>query len=210
MQQITGDDPVRRRQQPRTRQPSSSCPPAWCMPGCSERVTPPGSPRPSGAPGWSAPVRPTSLATSPGAVQRSCSGALQRPCTPPAPPIAPAPGGHRNRPWPGQHLENFDGQPFVRVAVTPNGDAAATEILHQFRPGRRREPGEWGRHDAHIQRGRRPTCPGVPPLRDPPGAGRIDSHADCPGGPDPAASRAAEIQATRNPAGPPRPGPSIR
>ena len=31
-----------------------------------------------------------------------------------------------------------------------------------------------------------------------------------PGGPDPAASRAAEIQAARNPAGPPRLGPRIR
>ena len=45
-------------------------------------------------------------------------------------------------------------------------------------PGRRREPGDWRRQDAHIQRGQRPTCPGDPPPRDPPG--RRPHRVTCP------------------------------
>ena len=177
VQQIMDDDPVRRRRQPRTRQPSSSCPRRGACLGAQNGSRPPDRRVPPAPPAGQH-RRDPHLWRRP---RGRCSGRVLRR----HPPIAPAPGGHRNRPGPGQHLENVDGQPFVGVAVTPNGDAAATEILHRSRPGRRREPGEWGRHDAHIQRGQRPTCPGDPPLRDPPGAGRIDSHAHCPRGAGP-------------------------
>ena len=78
-------------------------------------------------------------------------------------------------------MENVAGQPFVRVDVTPNGDAAPTEILHLPPPAGDESQGTGAGRMLTSTAGNDPHAQVIPLRGTRRGAGRIGSHAHCPG-----------------------------